>query len=202
MENQDKKRLLIINAALNRFAHYGLAKTTMTEIAKDIAFSKALLYYYFPDKLSLYVSVIEHMMHTISRDVLKSLEKTSTASEGILMLLQKRQAFVHKYYNLLEFTQTMGPDLPDALFEKFTRAREFELKIIYDLFVKGNASGEFEIADIKFIAEIFVEAISGIRFNIVNRSKSMFPGKEQFKLILSKEKKFAEVFLNGLKTNS
>ncbi|WP_442589003.1 TetR/AcrR family transcriptional regulator [Pedobacter sp. AW31-3R] len=202
MENQDKKRLLIINAALNRFAHYGLAKTTMTEIAKDIAFSKALLYYYFPDKLSLYVSVIEHMMHTISRDVLKSLEKTSTASEGILMLLHKRQAFVHKYYNLLEFTQTMGPDLPDALFEKFTRAREFELKIIYDLFVKGNASGEFEIADIKFIAEIFVEAISGIRFNIVNRSKSMFPGKEQFKLILSKEKKFAEVFLNGLKTNS
>lgn len=55
MENQDKKRILIIEAALKRFAHYGLSKTTMTEIAKDISFSKALLYYYFPDKLSLYV---------------------------------------------------------------------------------------------------------------------------------------------------
>lgn len=200
MENQDKKRLLIINAALNRFAHYGLAKTTMTEIAKDIAFSKALLYYYFPDKLSLYVSVIEHMMHTISKDMLKSLEKATNASDGIMMLLQKRQAFVHKYYNLLEFTQTAGPDLPEELYDKFSRAREFELKIIYDLFLKGNASGEFSIADVKFVSEIFVEAISGIRFNILNRTKNIFPGKDQFKLILSKEKRFAEVFLNGLKT--
>lgn len=200
MENQDKKRLLIINAALNRFAHYGLAKTTMTEIAKDIAFSKALLYYYFPDKLSLYVSVIEHMMHIISRDLLKSLEKTITATEGVLMLLQKRQAFVHKYYNLIEFTQMAGPDMPEALFEKFSRAREFELKIIFDLMVKGNSSGEFFIDDPKFISEIFVESISGIRFNILSRNKNIFPGKEQFKLILSKEKQFAEIFLNGLKT--
>jgi len=199
MENQDKKRLLIIDAALKRFAHYGLAKTTMTEIAKDIAFSKALLYYYFPDKLSLYVSVIEHMMHTISRDLLKSVEKTSTATEGILVILQKRQAFIQKYYNLIEYTQMIGPELPEALYEKFTRAREFELKIILGLLVKGNNTGEFLIEDPQFTTEIFVEAISGIHFNILNRAKNIFPGKEQFKLIFTKEKKFAEIFLAGLK---
>jgi len=200
MENPDKKRLLIINAALERFAHYGLAKTTMTEIAKDISFSKALLYYYFPDKLSLYVSVIEYMMHTISRDLLKSLEKTSTATEGVLMILQKRQAFAHKYYNLIEFTQMSDHELPEALFDKFTAAREFELKIILSLFTKGNENGEFNIEDPKFTSEIFVESISGIRFNILNRTKNIFPGKDQFKLIFLKEKKFAEIFLAGLKS--
>jgi len=200
MENPDKKRLLIINAALERFAHYGLAKTTMTEIAKDISFSKALLYYYFPDKLSLYVSVIEYMMHTISRDLLKSLEKTSTATEGVLMILQKRQAFAHKYYNLIEFTQMSDHELPEALFDKFTTAREFELKIILSLFTKGNENGEFNIEDPKFTSEIFVESISGIRFNILNRTKNIFPGKDQFKLIFLKEKKFAEIFLAGLKS--
>ena len=199
MENQDKKRLLIIDAALKRFAHYGLTKTTMTEIAKDIAFSKALLYYYFPDKLSLYVSVIEHLMHTISRDLLKSVEKTSTATDGILIILQKRQAFIQKYYNLIEYMQSIGPDLPEALFEKFTRAREFEMKIISGLLIKGDASGEFSIEDPAFVTEIFVEAISGIHFNILNRTRNIFPGKEQFKLIFTKEKKFAEVFLAGLK---
>jgi TetR/AcrR family transcriptional regulator len=199
MENQDKKRLLIINAALKRFAHYGLAKTTMTEIAKDIAFSKALLYYYFPDKLSLYVSVVEYMMHTLSRELIKSIEKTSTATEGILILLQKRQAFLQKYYKLIEFTHMMGPELPEALFEKFTRARAFELKIITELLNKGQASGEFSITDIPLTTEIFVEAVSGIHFNILTRAKNLFPGKEQFKLIFLKEKRFAEIFLSGLK---
>ncbi|KEQ30867.1 TetR/AcrR family transcriptional regulator [Pedobacter antarcticus] len=199
MENQDRKRLLIIDAALKRFAHYGLAKTTMTEIAKDIAFSKALLYYYFPDKLSLYVSVIEHLMHQISRDLVKSVEKTSSAAEGILMLVQKRQAFIQKYYKLIEYTKMMGPELPDELQDKFTRARAFELKIITGLLNKGNASGEFSVADLNFTTEIFVEAISGIHFNILNRSKIIYPDKEQFKLIFLKEKRFTEIFLAGLK---
>lgn len=199
MENQDKKRLLIIDAALKRFAHYGLAKTTMTEIAKDISFSKALLYYYFPDKLSLYVSVIENMMHTLSRDLIKSVDKTSTATEGILMLLQKRQAFIQKYYKLIEYTQMIGPELPEALYEKFTRARAFELKIITELLSKGNQSGELSVDDIPFTTEIFVEAVSGIHFNILTRARHLFPGKEEFKLIFLKEKRFAEIFLAGLK---
>lgn len=199
MENQDKKRLLIIDAALKRFAHYGLAKTTMTEIAKDISFSKALLYYYFPDKLSLYVSVIENMMHTLSRDLIKSVEKTSTAKEGIQILLQKRQAFIQKYYKLIEYTQMIGPELPEALYEKFTRARAFELKIITELLTKGHSTGEFFVEDVAFTTEIFVEAVSGIHFNILTRAKNIFPGKEEFKLIFLKEKRFAEIFLAGLK---
>lgn len=52
-KNADEKRVKILDVAKKRFAHYGLAKTTMAEIAKDLAFSKALLYYYFPDKNSL-----------------------------------------------------------------------------------------------------------------------------------------------------
>ena len=199
MENQDKKRLLIINAALKRFAHYGLAKTTMTEIAKDIAFSKALLYYYFPDKLSLYVSVIEHLMHSISKDLLKSVERTTTCSEGVLMLLQKRQGYIQKYYNLLEYAKTVGPELPEDLSEKFNKARAFELKIISSLFQKGIVNGEFSIEEPILTTEIFIEALAGIHFNILNKDRSMFPGKDQFKQIFIKEKKFADIFLAGLK---
>ncbi len=172
----------------------------MTEIAKDIAFSKALLYYYFPDKLSLYVSVIEHLMHSISKDLVKSVEKTTTSTEGILMLLQKRQGYIQKYYNLLEYAKTAGPELPEDLLEKFNRAKAFELKIIASLLNKGHQSGEFSIEDPVMTTEIFIEALAGIHFNILNKDKNMFPGKEQFKMIFIKEKKFADIFLSGLKT--
>lgn len=199
MENQDKKKVLIIEAALKRFAHYGLSKTTMTEIAKDISFSKALLYYYFPDKLSLYVSAIEHLMQIISRDLVKTVEKTSSSSEGIFKLLQRRQVFIQKYYNLLESSQMIGNELPDDLYKKFDKARTFETIIIGSLFSRGVTSGEFEIADSKLATEIFLDALSGIHFNIMSKDKNIFPGKEQFKKIFLKEKTFAEIFLEGLK---
>jgi len=202
MENQDKKKGIIIEAALKRFAHYGLSKTTMTEIAKDVSFSKALLYYYFPDKLSLYVSTIEHLMQIISRDLVKSIDKTSTSTEGIFKLLQKRQAFIQKYYNLLESTQIMGNELPDDLYEKFSKARAFEAIIISSLFSRGITSGELAMEDPKLTTEIFLDCLSGIHFNIMSKDKNIFPGKEQFKQIFLKEKVFAEVFLQGLKPNS
>ena len=199
MENQDKKRQLIINAALTRFAHYGLAKTTMTDIARDISFSKALLYYYFPDKLSLYVSVIEHLMLTISKEVLKSIEKTKTSTEGIITLLQKRQGHIQKYYTLMDFSKLTGPDLPAGLDEKFRRARAFELRIISSLLNRGTSTGEFTIDDVQITAEIFVEALLGIHQNILNKDRNICPSKDQFKQIFIKEKKFAEIFLAGLR---
>ena len=201
MENQDKKRNLIINAALLRFAHYGLAKTTMTDIAKDISFSKALLYYYFPDKLSLYVSVIEHLMHTISKDILKSVEKTNTCTEGVLMVLQKRQGYIQKYYNLMEFNKLIGPDLPDDLYEKFSRARAFEIKIISSLLRRGVEKGEFQVENINLTTEVLVEALSGVHFNILSRHKNICPSQDQFKQIFIKEKFLAKIFLSGLSSN-
>ncbi|TDQ10253.1 TetR/AcrR family transcriptional regulator [Pedobacter metabolipauper] len=199
MENQDKKRILILEAALKRFAHYGLNKTTMTEIAKDISFSKALLYYYFPDKLSLYVSTMEFLMQKVSRDIIKSIDKTSSSTEAVLKLLQKRQGYLQKYYNLYESNQMIGNDIPEDLYQKFNKARTFEKIIISSLFSRGVASGELVMGDSKLVAEIFIDAIFGLHFNKMSRDKTIFPDKEQFKTIFMKEKIFADLFMAGLK---
>ncbi len=53
------KEQLILEAAQKRFGMYGIEKTSMREIADDLKLSKASLYYYFPDKESLYRAVIE-----------------------------------------------------------------------------------------------------------------------------------------------
>ena len=57
-EKTDKVQM-IIEASQKRFGLYGIEKTSMREIADDIKLSKASLYYYFPDKESLYKAVIE-----------------------------------------------------------------------------------------------------------------------------------------------
>ncbi|WP_285009411.1 TetR/AcrR family transcriptional regulator [Pedobacter faecalis] len=198
MENQDKKRLLIIEAALKRFAHYGLAKTTMTEIAKDISFSKALLYYYFPDKLTLYVTTIEHLMQVMSRDLIKSIDKTKTSTEGIIKLLQKRQTYIQKYYKLFESNQVIGQDLPNGLSEKIEKAKAFEAMVVNSLFNRGITSGELSMDNPKLVTEVFMNALTGIHFDIVLKHRYVFPDKDHFKQIFLKERLFADVFMAGL----
>ena len=51
-DQQDVKKEKILEAAHHRFLHFGYSKTTMNEIAGDLSMSKALLYYYFPEKAS------------------------------------------------------------------------------------------------------------------------------------------------------
>jgi len=46
----EETRQLILDAAFERFGHYGYNKTTMVEIAQDVGMSAANLYRYFENK--------------------------------------------------------------------------------------------------------------------------------------------------------
>src|SRR5271154_3916400 len=90
---QDIKKEKILEAANHRFLHFGYSKTTMNEIAGDLSMSKALLYYYFPDKSQLYIAV----MRKVADDYMKILEnKINTFSD-------LKEAFVFQINTQHEF---------------------------------------------------------------------------------------------------
>jgi TetR/AcrR family transcriptional regulator len=100
---QDQKQELIIEAAIKRFAHFGVAKTTMTEIANDLKLSKASLYYYFPDKLNLYAAVLQTITGRGEKEDEAEIKQISDPFKAIAHYLEKRTEFIIKYYNLLDF---------------------------------------------------------------------------------------------------
>ena len=55
----DDKRQRILDAARERFRHYGVRKTTMHEIARDVGIAVGTLYLYFKDKDDLLVACTE-----------------------------------------------------------------------------------------------------------------------------------------------
>jgi TetR/AcrR family transcriptional repressor of mexJK operon len=201
MDNQDKKRELIIEAALKRFAHFGLNKTTMNEIAVDLSLSKALLYYYFPDKTSLFAAVMDSIIKRIENEVKEGLSNQTSAHNAILFYLEKRQEFVRKYFNLLQFAISSGPELPTPLLEVFKRARNSELNSIAAIINTGNKTSEFHVESPSLTAEILLDALAGMRINHFAPTKTFFPDKLQFEQILNKEKQLAVIFLNGLKNH-
>src|SRR3982750_3995477 len=101
-DQQDVKKEKILEAAYERFLHYGYSKTTMNEIAGDLSMSKALLYYYFPDKSELYMAV----MRKLANDYLKVLEDQSVINnlrDAFLFQVNTHHDFIVKNYNFFDF---------------------------------------------------------------------------------------------------
>lgn len=58
-EERDQRRQSILDAALHLFARKGFQETRLTEIADAARLGKATLYYYFPDKETIYWTIYE-----------------------------------------------------------------------------------------------------------------------------------------------
>jgi TetR/AcrR family transcriptional regulator len=198
MESQDKKRDLIIDAALKRFAHFGLTKTTMTEIAQDLNISKALLYYYFPDKIQLYAAVIATLIASMRAAIQEEVQASRTAMESLFIYLEKRQQFVKTHFNLLAET-SKSPDMPVPVREMFEKALEDEKRLVVEIFMAAVRRGEIvELANPDLYAEVFLDGLSGIRLRMRQFHTFILPDKAMFDEILVKEKTLATVFLKGL----
>ncbi|HJV18684.1 MAG TPA: TetR/AcrR family transcriptional regulator [Sediminibacterium sp.] len=196
---QDQKQEQIIEAAIKRFAHFGVGKTTMNEIAGDLSISKALLYYYFPDKNSLYAAVLLHIFKITSEQTNQLLEKEQDPVKMMHIFLQRRTEYIIKYYNIVEFLKRFNQaNLPKNLQELFSHLRQKELNRITAIIEKGRQQKVFQIKDVEKTAELYHDFLEGYRTSFFSQHPSIFPEKEQFLAILEKEKAFSEIFFKGL----
>ena len=200
MINADKKRTQILEAATRRFAHFGMAKTTMSEIAQDLSFSKALLYYYFPDKNSLYAAVLEHVIGQSFDEMERELPAITDCQEAMMFILDKRIEFITRFYNLLEHSISAVQQIPDEMACVLEDSKYKEVGLIAAILKKGNDTGQLVVEDVQETAEIILFALVGMRFSILKDIKGLlFPTKEEFDRILSLQKKMATILLKGLR---
>lgn len=201
--SQDQKQQAIIEAAIKRFAHFGVGKTTMSEIAADLSISKASLYYYFPDKLNLYAAVLKTITGENEKNVDEELSKEKDPFRAISIFLERRTEFIIKYHNILEFLKTYSPSqIPPELDPIFTHLKKRELRRLTTIIERGVATGIFKIKDVARVAGLFFEFLEGFRYNFLVSSNNFFPDKKQFQAILKKEKEFSLIFFNGLTIKS
>lgn len=197
--SQDQKRELIIETAIRRFAHYGVSKTTMSEIAKDLSFSKALLYYYFPDKMHLVGAILEHISEQNMIEYNSISAQTNDPREAIQLFLEKRTDFIIKYWNIIEFVlEFKNEKYPPELITIFENLKRKELTQINSLMESGKKQGVFKIENSKKVAEMYLDFLIGYRKYYGSMHSNVIPDKKQFLAILKKEKEFSVIFLNGL----
>ena len=67
--NPEKTKAAILKAALHEFASEGVSGARTDEIARAANVNKALLYYYFKDKETLYGAVLESIFEGLREQI-------------------------------------------------------------------------------------------------------------------------------------
>ena len=196
----DKKREQIIEGAIKRFIHFGINKTTMNDIAEDLSVSKPSLYYYFPDKKSLIVGVIEKVF-TDYFDLLKKKYNPDTSLENTLFqTIEIRNTFFMKYF-MLRISEGL-PDIfnDDAMKNKLTTLKQSEKVFYAQIFEKAQEKGEIKHENMAHVAELYLESLMGLtNMCIMELGKDLLPDKKVVNKMTQKQKDLSSIFTKGLK---
>jgi AcrR family transcriptional regulator len=189
----------IIEIAQKRFGLYGAYKTSMREIAEDLKLSKASLYYYFPDKESLYMAVVEKEQNEFLNRIS---EKILNINEPELLLREyavSRLSYFRTLLNLSKLRLEAYSDLKPVFRESIILFKEKEKEIIVKIFEKGITNGSFSVKDTYKTASLFLDLLKGLRISVVNDKMTMFIEPKEYDRLLEKTIAFTDIFIRGLR---
>lgn len=92
---KEEKKKAIFGAALEEFAKNGFEGASYNRIIEKSGISKGAMYYYFDDKLDLFVSLIHHEVHE-TVDAFGELPEVSSASE-FWGSMSEMMTYYHKF---------------------------------------------------------------------------------------------------------
>jgi AcrR family transcriptional regulator len=158
-------RVRIIEAASKRFMHYGYAKTTMAEIARDLSMSTGNLYRFFESKVDIAEAIArEHeaaedeVMRQIAAAQAPAVERLRTLAFTMLRETFKVMAESQKVYDI---AQAISRERPSYANRRLATERVFLGRILKD----GMAEGVFDPGlDVDFAAEMIQCATMKYRY--------------------------------------
>lgn len=162
-KQDDSKVDAIIGAAQKRFAHYGLSKTTMTEIATDIGMGKASLYYYFPDKETLFEAVILKETNTFLEEMQQMLDSGIEASSQLKKYVKMRSLLFTKYANLANLRSDSTDNAKPICARCMEGFRNKEIELVSTILQNGITSKEFKRINKQEYSEVLVNLLLGLR---------------------------------------
>ena len=200
-EKSDKVQM-ILEASQKRFGLFGIEKTSMREIADDLKLSKASLYYYFPDKESLYRAVVEKEQIEFIDKITDRIFSIHEPEQLLLEYANARLSYFRTLLNLSRLRLESFSGLKPGFRETIQVFKEKEKEIVKKIFEKGILNGIFFINDTDQISTLFLDLLKGLRTTLVNEKKTLFIEQEEYDLLLEKTISFTNIFIKGLKSKN
>ena len=134
----------IVEAATEHFGHFGYEKTTVSDLAKAIGFSKAYIYKFFDSKQAIGEVICANRLAKVSEIVNNAIADVPTASEKLRRLFQ---ALTEAGSDLFFHDRKLYDIAAVASRERWPSAnghQEHLRQLIQQIIQEGRQSGEFE----------------------------------------------------------
>lgn len=192
------KQQIIIEAARDRFAHFGFSKVTMEEIASDVELGKASLYYYFPTKEDLFKEVIALEQKELVQNIHLLIEKSIPASQKLREYVKLRMKFFQDVINLGTLSLHSYTDSKSIYQEIFLAFEKVELSLLKKIIAEGKQLKEFGIKTKNETVIVFLHILQGLRCRILRRNNSRVLTKEIHNNLLKEMLVATEIFINSI----
>jgi AcrR family transcriptional regulator len=151
----------LLEAAEKLFAEKGYAATRVQEITDAAGVNKALLYYYFEDKRSVYVALVEEAIAAFDATLQEALAMPGSYTERLRHFIRQHVLLMSQRSNLLRMIQRSQATgevegvcwLKDKFHDSLSRLVAF--------FTEAAASGEFSEIDPEMAALSVIALNSG-----------------------------------------
>jgi AcrR family transcriptional regulator len=190
---------LIIETAQKWFGMYGIEKTSMRDIADDLKLSKASLYYYFPDKESLYIAVVEKEQNLFLSLISANITNGKDPVDLLHDYSVKRLSYFRSLLNLSRLRLETFSELKPLIRKTRTAFREKEKDLLLKIFEMGISKGVFSIPDPDNYASLFLDVLKGLRVSVVDDKKTMLIEQDEYEKLLEKTNTFTEIFIKAIK---
>ena len=189
----------ILEAARNRFAHYGFSKVTMEEIAADVGMGKASLYYYFPTKEDLFKSVIHKEQNLFAEEIDKLFCRKISAENKLKNYVKKRLDYFHELINLSTLNVNTFMDIKLMFKELFEDFEKKELQLLQRILDEGKMNGEFDRHLRHETTITFLHLLQGLRLRMIKFIRDNRMEKEKYDELRIEMSVFVEIFIKGIK---
>ena len=165
MTDKPDTREKILHAAMERIMHYGYAKTTMAEIARDCGMSAGNIYRFFASKIDIAEAMARKLNMEINAQNAALVRGKGSAVEKMRLFhhtaLTKTFEKLDKDAKVLEIAEVLSSERPTFANEEMAQERVY----LVQLLDQGVAEGDFApMENPNFIAEMMQSATMKFRY--------------------------------------
>lgn len=134
----------ILSAATEHFSRYGYEKTTVSDLAKSIGFSKAYIYKFFESKQTIGEMICANCLREIEDEVNTAINEAEYPAEKLRVLFK---VIVEASLRLFSQERKLYEIAASAASEKWDATIAYEnriLKVLQNILQEGRQSGDFE----------------------------------------------------------
>jgi AcrR family transcriptional regulator len=134
----------IVTAATEHFSLYGYEKTTVSDLARAIGFSKAYIYKFFESKQAIGEMICAQCLHEIEAQVTAAINQAQTPPDKLRRMFK---TIVEASLALFSQDRKLYEIAISAASERWQSTLAYEYRIqqlLQDILVQGRKSGDFE----------------------------------------------------------